>query len=228
MNKALSALVIPGLLLAACASSSSIAPGVAVGAGLPPPDISRVTASPENLIAPLDVLEISVFQIADLNRTVTVDSNGQINLPLVGVLNTTGKTANGVAADIAAKLQDGYVLSPQVAVSVKESPSQRITVEGAVQQPGVFPVSGRTTLLQAVAMARGVSEMADEKRVAVFRNVGNKRAVAVFDLTAIRQGSADDPQVFPNDVVVIEQSGSKKLLGQLKGVIPMIGVFRWF
>ena len=180
------------------------------------------------MIAPLDTLEVSVFQVADLNRTVTVDANGQVSLPLVGVLDVGGKSSRAVAADIAAKLQDGYVLSPQVAVSVKESPSQRITVEGAVVQPGVYPVAGRTTLLQAIALAKGAAPLADESRVAVFRNVQNRRAVAVFDLSAIRQGRAEDPEIYANDTVVIEQSGTKTFLGQIRSVVPMLGIFRWF
>lgn len=227
MKHALSALFALSLLLAGCASSS-IAPGVRVGAGLPPPDVAQASQSREYLIAPLDTLEVSVFQVADLNRTVEVDANGQISLPLVGVLRAGGKSARAVSDDIAARLREGYVLSPQVNVAVKDSPNRRITVEGAVLQPGVFPIAGRTTLLQAIALAHGAGPLADERRVAIFRTVGNRRAAAVFDLAAIRQGKADDPEVFGNDVVVVERSGAKSLLGNIRSIIPVVGIFRWF
>ena len=70
--------------------------------------------------------------------------------------------------------------------------------------------------------------IAEEKKVAVFRTVQNRRAAAVFDLTAIREGRADDPVIYGNDVVVVEQSGSKRLMETLRGAMPLIGIFRWF
>ena len=64
--------------------------------------------------------------------------------------------------------------------------------------------------------------------MAIFRTINNRRAAAVFDLTAIRQGKAEDPEVYGNDVVVVERSGTKSLLKDLRGVVPFIGAFSWF
>jgi len=185
------------------------------------------TAPAGDVIAPQDTLQISVFQVNDLSRTVVVDQNGKISLPLIGEVDAGGKSAQALADDIAAKLKDGYVLSPQVSVLVVSSPNQHVTIEGEVSQPGVYPITGHTTLLEAVAMARGSDDMANESRVNVFRSIDKRRAVAMFDLKAIREGKADDPEIHPNDVIVVERSGAKSLLGGLKSIVPIIGTVRW-
>jgi len=209
-----------------CASSSIAL--AAAEPSLPPPDAPQASTVQEYLVGPMDTLDISVFQVNDLSRTVEVDGNGQISLPLIGTLNVAGKSTQTISNEIAAKLSDGYVLSPQVSVTVKDSPNRRVTVEGSVTQPGVYPITGRTTLLQAVALARGPDSLADEKHVAIFRTVQNRRAVAVFDLAAIREGKAEDPEIYGNDMVVVERSGAKNFFNGLRSVVPMLGVFRWF
>ena len=216
-----------GALALAGFGSSAVAAD-RVLASLPPPDVVMGGDVREYTIAPQDTLTISVFQVTDLNRDVEVDGAGQIRLPLIGTLSVAGKTARAVSDEIAGKLRDGYVLSPDVSVTVKGSPSQRVTVEGAVIEPGVYPIVGRTTLLQVIAQAKGPDKIADEKHVAVFRTVKNRRAAAMFDLTAIRSGRADDPVIYGNDVVVVEQSGSRRLLEQVRSAIPLLGIFRWF
>src|SRR5258708_1825648 len=106
-------------------------------------------------IGPQDTLEIDVFQLSDLNRTVQVDSGGQILLPLLGQVPAAGKTSRELSTDIAAQLGEKYVNNPQVTVVVKEAQGQRITVDGAVTQPGVYSLAGPTTLMQTAALAQG-------------------------------------------------------------------------
>lgn len=224
MIRTLSALIGSVLLLAACASGGSDI----AATSLAPPDPASVQPMREYVVGPLDTLEVSVFQVDDLNRTVQVDSQGRIDLPLVGAISAAGSTTAQIQAVIADRLSEKYLQSPQVSVRVKESISQQVTVEGAVTRPGVFPVSGRTTLLQAIALAQGPKPEANEKQVAIFRTINNRRAAAVFDLTAIRQGKAEDPEVYGNDVVVVERSGAKSFLNELRGIAPILGVFTWF
>lgn len=226
MIRSLTALIGSVFLLGACAAGGSTA---VTNTSLAPPDAASVqSAAREYVVGPMDTLEITVFQAENLDRTVEVDAQGRIDLPLIGAVDAAGKSTRQLQAEIAEKLEDKYLQSPQVSVRVKESISQRVTVEGAVARPGVFPVTGRTTLLQAIALAQGPKPDANEKQVAIFRTIDNRRAAAVFDLTAIRQGKAEDPEVYGNDVVVVERSGTKSLLNDLRGVIPFIGVFRWF
>ena len=112
-----------------------------------------VTAPEDYRISPSDVVEVSVFGVADLTRTVQVSTNGAISLPLIKTVQAAGKTASELELIIAAKLEATYLQSPQVSVFVKEYTSQRITVDGAVNKPGIFPTTGQLSLLQSIALA---------------------------------------------------------------------------
>lgn len=176
-------------------------------------------------ISPLDVLDISVFQVPDLTKTVQVSSGGQITLALIGSVEAAGKTAGGLEKEIAAKLGAKYLQSPQVSVFVKEYTSQRVTVEGAVSKPGIYPMTGKTTLLQTIALAGGLNRVADLRGIVIFREIGGERKAAKYDLSAIRSGKADDPVIAGGDVVVVDQSGSKTAL---RGVRESLGIFGLF
>lgn len=213
--------------LAAC-QSTPMADNAQIGKPLPPPDTTQVQVSgaTEYHIGPMDVLDINVFQVPDLTRTVQVDAAGQITLPLIGQVSVAGKTVTQVQEDIAAKLAAKYLQSPDVTVFVKEFTSQKVTVDGSVNQPGVYAISGRTTLLQAIAMARGTDRDANLKRVVIFRTINNQRMAAVFDVGLIRAGRMDDPEIFGNDVVVIDRDGAKSVLRGITGAVPIFSVFR--
>ena len=155
---------------------------------------SRVTRSQQAAyrIGAQDVLDISVFQVPDLTKSVQVSDAGTINLPLVGEVPVAGKTAREVERDLTAKLGAKYLQNPQVTVYVKEYNSQQVTVEGAVQKPGVIPLKGRTSLLQLIAMANGFDPNSDWT-VLVLRQSNGKKQAAKFDVDAIQKGRADDP-----------------------------------
>ena len=137
-----------------------------------------------------------------------------------------GKFGKCDESDIAERLAARYLRDPQVTVTVKEAASQKITLDGAVTKPGVYEMRGSTSLLQAVAMAEGPTGIADLTKVAVFRTIDGQRSVALFDLASIRQGRASDPQVFGDDVIVVDTSRLNATLRQLVGVIPALAVFR--
>ena len=103
-----------------------------------------------------------------------------------------------------------------------------MTVDGAVKQAGSFPVAGTTSLMQAVALAGGTSEDANAHRVAVFRTIGGQRQVAAFDLMAVRRGQAEDPQIYPGDIVVVDGSSIKALQKQIFSTVPLLSIFRPF
>jgi polysaccharide export outer membrane protein len=177
-------------------------------------------------ISPLDRINITVFQVKDLSLTdVQVDANGHVLLPLIGSVDAGGRTTTELSAEIAAKLQEKYLQQPQVSVVVSESVSQKVTVEGAVTEPGVYELKGPTTLLQAIAMAKGPSRVASLPHIAVFRRVDGKRMAAVFDLNAIRSGSMDDPQILANDEVVVGLSNLKAGMRDALAALPAIAVF---
>ena len=222
------------LLLGACASSSGMAAGTMRAVNnspslLAPPDTTSASGAYEGVseyrIGPQDLLAISVFGVAELSQQVRVNSNGQISLPLIGNLQAGGKTIQELEREIASKLSQGYLQSPQVSVFVKEYTSQRVTVEGAVKKPGIYPLTGRTSLLQVIATAEGLDDVADPRGIVIFRVVHGQKMAAAFDLEAIRHGTAEDPLVYGDDKIVVDQSGSKSAYRRLIQSLPLIGVF---
>lgn len=173
------------------------------------------------MIGPTDVLDISVFKVPDLTKTVQVGDDGTINYPLVGDVPVAGKTAHQVEHELQERLGAKYVRSPQVSVYVKESNSQRVTVEGSVKTSGVFPIKGRTTLMQVMAMAGGVNMDTDSGQVVVFRTINGVRSAARFDVDAISAGHANDPELQSGDVVVVDTSATKLALANVMKVLPI-------
>ena len=230
------ALLLALAVLAGCATSTSdsvrsgTARAVTATSELGVPDSTSAsgayTGASEYRVGAQDLLEISVFQVAELNRTVRVNSNGQISLPLVGMVQAGGKTVQELEAEIAGKLNETYLQDPQVSVFVKEFTSQRVTLEGAVRKPGIYPVTGRTSLLQAIAQAEGVTELANLDGVVVFRTVEGQKMAAVFSLNQIRAGDAEDPQIFGDDIIVVDQSGAKTGLRNILQTVPIFNLFR--
>lgn len=175
-----------------------------------------------------DKLDVRVFQVADLSfEDLTVDTSGNIQMPLIGVVRGADRTAGEMGSDIAARLGQQYLRNPQVTVTVVEAANQKITVDGAVTKPGVYEMRGATSLLQAVAMAEGPTRVADTREVAVFRVIDGQRSVAIFDLASIRQGRAPDPQVFGDDIIVVDTSRLSLAIREFVGVLPAaVAIFR--
>jgi polysaccharide export outer membrane protein len=192
--------------------------------------VGRAGAGPmaEYRIGPLDSLDVTVFQIQDLSlKKVQVDAGGRLRLPLIGAVDAGGRTAAELSADIAARLREKYLQDPQVAVVVVEALTQKVTVEGAVNEAGVFPLKGRTGLLEAVAEAKGESRTGNPRRVAIVRNVDGAPHAARFDLTAIRAGRARDPEVVAGDTVVVDGSRAGILWRNLVETLPALVVFSY-
>jgi polysaccharide export outer membrane protein len=231
MCKTMFALVL-ACLLAACGASTGGVRQVAGGAALPPPDTTSAAGAYEGAsdyrIGAQDLLEISVFGVEELSKSVRVNSNGQISLPLVGAVMAGGRTIPELEDELAKKYSAGFLQDPQVSVFVKEFTSQRVTLEGAVKKPGIYPITGRTTLLQAIAVAEGLDPLADLGGVVLFRNVDGKRMAAAYDMRALRSGKIVDPQIFGDDIIVVEQSGSKTMFRRFIETVPALGVFRWY
>lgn len=199
------------------------------GVPLPPPDTTSASGEykggSDYRIGAQDLLEISVFGVPDLSRTVRVNSSGGISLPLIGGVQAGGHTVSELERALAEMLAKSYLQNPQVSVFVKEYTSQRITLEGSLKNPGIYPITGKTTLLQAIAIGGGLDPLADLKGVVIFRHVEGKKMAAVFDLRDIRSGTSEDPQIFGDDVIVIEQSGSKTALRRIIEAIPIVALF---
>lgn len=228
------ALLVIGLMTAACSSTGN---GSAAGgddpdmmalssvAGAGDRDLRIVSELPvpentadgtERPISPGDILEVAVFQVPDLSRTVQVDDAGRVSLPLIGVVPASGKSVRTFENDIKLAYGRDYLQSPEISVFVKESAANRVTVDGEVRRAGIFPLPPSSSLLDAVALAGGFSDIADESKVYVFRQVGDQRLVANYDVSAIRQGRRSAPRLYGGDVVVVFRSASRVAFQNLK------------
>ena len=186
------------------------------------------TSGTTTCTGPCDTVSVTVFQVESLSGDFKVDPTGKIDYPLLGSVQAQGRTTQELGTQIAAALSQKYLQSPNVNVSVKDRAEQTITVDGSVRQPGVFTVKGPTTLLQAVAMARGTSEDANPSRVIVFRTIRGERMAGAFDLADIRRAQAEDPVIYGNDIIVVDGSRARQLYRELLGTIPLLSVLRPF
>jgi polysaccharide export outer membrane protein len=234
--------VVAAMLGAAIVSSSLslAAPPLPTQTGSPAPS-QPVVATPDTpreplllsrdyRIGPDDLLDIQVFGVDPLSRNVRVNARGQISLPLIGLLDVGGLTAQEAEALIARRLGETYLQNPQVSLFVKEYTSQRVTVEGAVNKPGIYPLRGPTTLLQTLALAGGQGPLSNMQEVMLFRvDANGNRQSRVFDVEQIRDGKADDPAVLNDDVVVVKRSPKREALKDsiFRDILDTLNPLKW-
>ncbi|WP_296758587.1 polysaccharide biosynthesis/export family protein [Thioalkalivibrio sp.] len=113
-------------------------------------------------VGPEDQLRIDFFGVPELSREYRVDGRGNIMMPLVGQVSVAGLTLDEIEQGVAAKYSESYLRSPQVSAQVTEYRSQQFTIVGAVANPRVYSVSRQTTLIEALAMAGGVTQDAGD------------------------------------------------------------------
>jgi polysaccharide biosynthesis/export protein len=189
----------------------------------PPP--TPGPARRDYVIGPLDKLSVTVFGEHDLSTdNAQVDASGNMILPLVGRITASGKTADALSTELRQRLTK-YLVDPKVSVLVLTTVSQKIIVQGSVNQAGVYGMQGRATLLEGIAMARGASNVADERRVAIFRTINGQRMGAVFDISAIQNGDQADPELLGGDVVVVGYSPRRGTFHDALALTPALGLF---
>lgn len=190
-----------------------------------PPVAVSTAPGTASTIGALDKIEVTVFREPELSVAETsVDEGGRITLPLIGEFSAAGKSTETLATEIETRLRK-YVRMPEVAVRVKQAATKRITVAGSVMEPGVFPIEGRVTLLQAVALARGPSQVADLDTTLIFRTTAGQKTVARFDLSAIARGKAVDPEVLPGDTVAVGNSKLKTAWRDITATLRAVNIF---
>lgn len=207
------------LLLAGCATVPDAPKGEAAYTLAP-------TASAVGIdyrIAPDDVLRIQVYHEPGLSlEDAQVTAAGMVRMPLIGDVSVAGLTSGEAADVIAGRLGERYLVNPQVTLFVKKAVGRRITLDGEVREPGLYPVEGRLTLLQAVALAKGPTRLAGLSQIVVVRQVEGQRQAAMFDLAAIRKGKAPDPEILPGDQVIVGLSRAKAILGGALLAVPAL------
>lgn len=198
------------------ASPAQASPAAAAGAPAAqafPSPYDRDALAEEYRIAPGDVLQIFVWREADLSREVRVRTDGLLTVPLLGDVAAVNKTPRMLAAELSQQLAR-LVTSPNVTVTVTYSTALRFFVVGQVEKAGEFPLLGRTSLLQALALAGGFKEFAKTEEVKVIRRElsvgadGRTRAreiVLPASYKALAQGQNlhQNYLLKPGDVIVV-------------------------
>lgn len=157
-----------------------------------------------------DLLDFRVFQEPELDGVIRVSGDGTAIFPLIGAVNVVGKTVTAATEEIKARYRDGYLVYPQVSLTVRTYAQKLFTVLGQVQKPGSYDMKGsdEITLLQAIGMAGGYTKIANPGRVTVKRQQegGSER---VIKLDAKRMARGDDSASFyikPGDVITVAES----------------------
>mgnify|MGYP001588818398 FL=1 len=156
-----------------------------------------------------DLLHITVYQQADLDRKLRVTQNGTISLPLIGDVKVGGLSVSEAQDAISTKLKD-FVVSPQVTIFIDEYGNKKVFVLGEVKTPGSYelPTESKLTVLEAVSLAGGFTPIAALDRTKVIRVVDGKNQSYIIEVSAItRRGEKErDIPLEPNDVIYVPQS----------------------
>ena len=202
-------------LLAACATGPSVGP-VNKNGSSPSEEAAIATAlqqiatqKTEYKISPADLLDITVYQNADLNRQVRVSQDGRISFPLVGTVSVGGRSTIDAERALSDKLKD-YLINPQVSIFIKEYGNKTVYVLGQVTKPGSYalPTESKLTVLEAVSLAGGFTPIAAPDRTKVIRNTAGKSETFTIEVSAItkRGDKEKDVALEPNDIVFVPQS----------------------
>lgn len=148
---------------------------------------AAVEESAPYYVAPGDVLRIAVWKEPELSTEVFVRLDGMITVSVVGDVRAAGKTTEQIATEVRTKLRSVLEV-PQVTVTVAQAVSARFYVVGEVAVSGAFPLTGRITILQALALAGGFREFAKRDRIVVIRERRGQRQAIVFNFRDLEAG----------------------------------------
>lgn len=190
-------LSVPGLGIAIMVTSAAFA----VAQEQPTKPVAGSLASPVYTVGPADVLQIIVWKEPDLTRDVTVRFDGMITMPLLGDVPAAGRTPAAIAESLTSGLQR-FIQTPRVTVGVAQATSARFYVVGQVGRSGDFPLTGRTTVLQALALAGGFRDFAKTDEIVLVRR---DQTVVPVNYRRIADGKDTSQNVMlrPGDTLVV-------------------------
>jgi polysaccharide export outer membrane protein len=157
------------------------------------------------LIGPGDALQLFVWKEPELTRDVTVRLDGKITVPLLGDVQAGGRTPEQLGAEISTGLKR-FLAAPQVTLAVKEANASRFYVIGRVARPGAYPLAGRTTVLQALALSGGLAEFAKADRILIVREEGGSDNLVVVNYKKLEAGTEiaqNNVALRPGDTIVV-------------------------
>jgi polysaccharide export outer membrane protein len=186
-----------GLVAAPPARVASAAPAARAGG-----TDSKGVLTPEYLMGPGDKLRIEVYKDPQMSQSVQIRPDGKVTLPLVGDLEASGRTPVELRETVTRALKE-YMTNPVVTVIVVEATAATAYVVGGVAHPGAVPVQGNLTVLQALAIAGGLTDFADRKNIRILRKgVGGIQSIPFNYKDAIK-GAVPSVDLRPGDTVVV-------------------------
>lgn len=184
----------------------AVAPAVATAAAGKPVAALSIGAG--------DVLQVTVFGQPDMSAEVSVTDEGEVTLPLIGLIRIAGMSQAELEKLIALRLREReYLLHPEVSVTVRQNRSQAVSVLGEVVRPGRYPIQGRFTVLDLLAVAGGLTPKADMVAVLLRKGEGGAAGAPVVRIP-IRLDRVANPDRSPLDLVL--NQGDMVYVGQQK------------
>ena len=170
---------------------------------LPPP-----AATPKSdAVRSGDKLQIVVRGQEDLSGEYVVSAEGKVRFPRIGDVVAEAREPAELAKEIEDKLADGWLRDPQVSVSLVERQNpEQITVLGEVKEAGSYPHDGSLTLMQAISLAGGLTDEAQQRKVKLIRETAEGRKTVEVDVQAIVESRAQDLPIEPGDIIMVPES----------------------
>lgn len=171
------------------------------------PPATFVSAASDYVLAPDDVISMSIFREPDLVTQSQISSDGTVQLPLLGDVKVGGQTVRDARALVTRLYDADYLVRPQVYLNVLQYAKLKVTVLGQVASPGTYEFTGndQPTLLEAIALAGGFTRIANRGRISVKRAEGRGESIQLNakDLDSPRGGAF---QVKPGDIISVSES----------------------
>lgn len=185
-----------------------VALGTAVALSVPALGAARENPPPtdafEYQIGAGDVLQLFVWKERELTRQLTVRLDGKVTIPLLGDVEAAGRTPQELGTDLTQRLTR-FIEGPQVSVAVDEAKSIRFYVIGQVNNSGAFPLTGRTSVLQGLALAGGFREFAKTDGIMIVRREGAREAMIPFNYKRLESGKdiSQNIALRPGDTILV-------------------------
>jgi polysaccharide biosynthesis/export protein len=190
-----------------------------VTATSPPAGIS---GAEDYVLGKEDIVKITVYGHPDLTTVTQVSGDGLINLPLIGVVQVSGLTSSQVSQKVREILADGYIVDPKVSVFIEEYRSKKAIIMGQVSKPGVYSLSGNTTLLELLSKAGGLTQESGDKaivrRKAAAVAPGKQENIITIDLKRLLEegDTTSDIVLMDGDSVYVARSEVFYITGEVK------------
>jgi polysaccharide export outer membrane protein len=187
-------------------------------------------------IGPDDVLSINIWNERDVSGKFNVEADGSLTFPLIGRVEAAGRTVRDLEGELRKRLSAGYITNPQVSVTVETYGSQRIFLVGEVRQPGMYPLRGKMSLMEALARAGSTTQMAGGEAFVVRRTdrsasgavlpeqASEPSDVTRVDLTELHRGRLDQNiSLSDGDTVFVPRAETMYVSGYVRnpGAYPI-------